>query len=322
VKADAYGLGADAVAARLVREGCRRFFVATLCEAQRLRARLPSASIYVLDGVGDGEADALGAARAVPVLSSLEQIARWRGRGHAALQVDTGITRLGLGRADVERIAREPRLLEGVKVELMLTHFACADEPEHPLNREQLRRFAELRARLPTAPTSMGNSAAIALGHDVCGDVGRAGIALYGGNPFVERANPFECVVTLLARILQVRTVDEDATVGYGATYAARARTRLATLGVGYADGYRRQLGNRGVAAIGGRRVPVVGRVSMDLMSIDVSAVPPEQAGEGDWVELIGPNVPLDEVAMAADTISYEILTGLGSRLRREYAGR
>jgi alanine racemase len=322
VKANAYGLGADEVAARLAREGCSRFFVATLAEAQRLRSRLRDVSIYVLDGVSDGEADAVAIARATPVLSSLEQIARWRGRGRAALHVDTGITRLGLGRADVEHLAREPQLLEGVDVELVLTHLACADEPEHPLNRDQLRWFAALRARLPAAPTSIGNSAAIALGRELCGDVGRGGIALYGGNPFAERANPFESVVTLLARILQVRTIDEDVTVGYGATYVARARTRVATLGVGYADGYRRRLGNRGVAAIAECRVPVIGRVSMDLTCIDVSGVPPEQVREGDWVELIGPHVPLDDVAAAADTISYEILTGLGSRLRREYVER
>lgn len=319
VKADAYGLGLEPIARRLLREGCRRFFVATLAEARQLRALTRDASIYVFDGVLDGEADALVAAGATPVLNSLEQIERWAGRGRALLHIDTGMARLGLTTAEVEVLAREPARLRGIDVEYTVTHLACADEPGHPLNREQLKRFDVLRALLPDAPTSIGNSAAIFIDEDHRGDLVRPGIALYGGNPFADRPNPMAPVVTLRARILQVRHVTEPLTVGYGATYAASAPARLAVLGVGYADGYPRAAGNIASAAVGGRRVPVVGRVSMDLLCVDVSNVPPRESSEGDWVELFGTEIGIDKVAAAAGTISYEILTGLGKRLHREY---
>jgi alanine racemase len=319
VKADAYGLGVEPVARRLAREGCSKFFVATLAEAQQLRPLLPDASIYVLDGVVGAEADAFVAERAIPVLNSLEQIERWGARGPAVLHVDSGMTRLGLTTAEVRQLAAEPARLGGLPVQYVLTHLACADEPGHPLNRSQLARFDHLRAQLPPAPTSIANSAAIFIDELHRGDLVRPGIALYGGNPFVDRANPMAPVVTLLGKILQIRQVDEGLTVGYGATYGVAPPTRLAVVGVGYADGYPRILGNRGSAAIAGRHVPVVGRVSMDLITVDVSNVPPAESRVGDWVELIGTEIGIDKVAAAADTISYEILTGLGKRLHREY---
>jgi alanine racemase len=319
VKADAYGLGVEPVARRLAREGCSKFFVATLAEAEQLRLLVPDASIYVFDGVIGAEADALVAARAIPVLNSLEQIERWGARGPAVLHVDTGMTRLGLATAEVQQLAAEPARLRGLSVQYVLTHLACADEPGHPLNRSQLARCDHLRAQLPPAPTSIGNSAAIFIDELHRGDLVRPGIALYGGNPFVDRANPMAPVVTLSGRILQIRQVDEGLTVGYGATYGVAPPTRLAVVGVGYADGYPRILGNRGSAAIAGRHVPVVGRVSMDLITVDVSNVPPAESRVGDWVELIGTEIGIDKVAAAANTISYEILTGLGKRLHREY---
>jgi alanine racemase len=322
VKADAYGLGVEAVVGRLLAEGCRRFFVATLAEAAALRAVADEPEIYVLEGVVGADADELVAARATPVLNSLEQVERWQGRGPAVLHVDTGMARLGMSAAEVGSLARRRELLARLEIEYVLTHLACADEPAHPLNREQLARFDRLRAELPAAPTSIGNSAAIFIDAAHRGDLVRPGIALYGGNPFNGRDNPMEPVATLSARILQIREVDEPLTVGYGATYGATPPARLATLGVGYADGYPRCLGNVGVAALGGRRVPVVGRVSMDLTCVDVTSVPREEARVGAWVELIGAQVPLDEVAAAAGTIGYEILTGLGRRLQREYVGR
>ncbi len=322
VKADGYGLGAEPIVRRLAGEGCRRFFVATLDEARRLRAAAGRAELYVLDGVLGDEADAFASAGARPVLNSLEQIARWGGRGAALLHIDTGMGRLGLSSAEVERLARDSALLAGVHVELVLTHLACADEPGHALNPLQLERFEALRRRLPTAPTSIGNSAAIFLGPEYRGDVVRPGIALYGGSPFaMDVPNPVLPVVRLEAKILQIRTIDDGQTVGYGATYGAQPPARLAVLGVGYADGYPRCLGNRGVAAVGGVRVPVVGRVSMDLVCIDVSSLPPSAVRVGDWAELIGATISVDEVAAAAGTISYEILTRLGSRLAREYVG-
>jgi alanine racemase len=320
VKADAYGLGVAPVARRLLREGCARFFVATAAEAAELRALATDAAIYVLDGARDGELDTLAAARATPVLCSLEQVERWQGR--ALLQLDTGMGRLGLSSRDVDELERRPELLARIDVELVVTHLACADEPEHPLNCLQLEAFERLRRRLPPGRVSIGNSAGTLTGGAQRGDVVRPGIGLYGGNPFADRPNPFEPVVRLLAPIVQIRDVDAVQTVGYGATFGIAPPARLAIVALGYADGYPRALGNRGVVAIAGRRAPVVGRVSMDLICCDVTALPRGFVRVGDPVEAIGPNVALDEVAAAAGTIGYEILTRLSPRLKREYRGQ
>jgi alanine racemase len=322
VKADAYGLGVAPVARRLLREGCTRFFVATAAEAAELRELAPDVAIYALEGARDGEVETLVAARATPVLCSLEQIERWRNRGRALLQIDTGMGRLGLSSRDVEELERRPDLLAGIDVELVVTHLACADEPEHPLNCLQLEAFDRLRRRLAAARVSIGNSAGTLTGGAQRGDVVRPGIGLYGGNPFADRPNPFEPVVTLHAPIVQIRDVDAAQTVGYGATFGIAPPARLAVVALGYADGYLRALGNRGVVAIAGRRAPVVGRVSMDLICCDVTALPHDLVRVGEPVEAVGPNVPLDEVAEAAGTIGYEILTRLSPRLKREYRGR
>jgi alanine racemase len=321
VKADAYGLGVAPVIQRLLREGCRQFFVATLAEAREARALAPDAEIAVFEGAVDGAPDALAALRVRPVLNSLEQVTRWRGRGRALLHIDTGMNRLGLSAADVAELAREGERLRGIELDYVMTHLACADEPEHPQNRAQLEAFDALRRQLPAARTSIGNSAGTLLDAAYRGDLVRPGIALYGGNPFSDRANPMEPVVTLVGRILQIREIGQPQPVGYGATYLAAPPARLAVVGVGYADGYSRSLGNRAAAAIGGERVPVVGRVSMDLICVDVGNLPREAVGVGGEVELIGPTVSVNEVAEAAGTISYEILTGLGRRLAREYRG-
>jgi alanine racemase len=317
VKANAYGLGVERVARRLLREGCKRFFVATLAEGRELRALAPDADIYIFEGAVEGGMAELAELRLRPALNTLAQIERWRGQGPAALHVDTGMNRLGLSAAEVAAVAGRSELLDGV--DLLLTHLACADEPDHPLNREQLERFDRARTQLPPLKTSIGNSAGTLLDAAYRGDVARPGIALYGGNPFSTRENPMECVATLTAPILQLRDIDRPETVGYGATYLASPPARIAVLGVGYADGYPRALSNRGVAAIRGRRVPVVGRVSMDLICVDVGGVPYDSARVGEPVELFGPTVGIDEVATAAGTISYEVLTGLGRRPVRDY---
>jgi len=317
VKADAYGLGIERVARRLLREGCRRFFVATLAEARELRAIATDADVYVFEGAVEGGVPALVEIRARPVLNTLAQVERWHGHGPAALHVDTGMNRLGLSAAEVAAIASRRELLAGL--DLVMTHLACADEPDHPMNREQLKRFDLARAQLPPLPTSIGNSAGTLIDAAHRGDVVRPGIALYGGNPFSALPNPMASVATLTAPILQLRDVERPETVGYGATYVASPPARLAVLGVGYADGYPRNLSNRGVAAVRGRRVPVVGRVSMDLVCVDVGALPRDDVRVGDAIELFGPTVGIDEVAAAAGTISYEILTGLGRRPAREY---
>jgi len=325
VKADAYGLGVGPVAKCLYDEGCRHFFVATLGEGVELREILGKAEIYVLEGVLEGHEHAVMEARLVPVLNSLEQVRRWTeqkhaGRYPAVLHIDTGITRLGLGAGEVEELAREESLLQGMRIAYVMTHLACADEPSDPLNAEQLRRFDALRRRLPEAKTCIGNSAGVLMGAGYRGDLARPGIALYGGNPFTDGThNPMEAVVRLQGVVIQVREVKEALSVGYGATHQTAPPARLATVGIGYADGYPLTLGNRGFGSLGGARAPVVGRVSMDLITLDVSDVAGEHARPGALVEFIGEDISLDELAEAAGTISYEILTRLGPRLHRTY---
>jgi alanine racemase len=319
VKADAYGLGVERVVRRLLREGCQRFFVATVAEAREVRALAPTAEIGVFEGALANTVAALVELDAQPVLNSVEQAERWRGRGRALLHIDTGMNRLGLSGGDVVALAIRKDILADLAIDFVMTHLACADEPDHPLNTDQLVRFDALRRQLPTAPTSIGNSAGTLLGGAYRGDLVRPGIALYGGNPFSDRPNPMECVATLTAPILQLRDIGEPQTVGYGATYLAAPPARLAVVRIGYADGYPRSLGNVGTVALHGRRVPVVGRVSMDLICVDVSGLSRDQARIGDPVELIGPTVGVDEVAAAAGTIRPAILTGLGSRPARLY---
>jgi alanine racemase len=319
VKADAYGLGLTRVAGRLLREGCRRFFVATLAEARELRALAPDVEIGVFEGALPGTDKALADIEARPVLNSLEQIERWRGKGRALLHLDSGMNRLGLSAADVAQLEERKDLLATLTPDFVLTHLACADEPGHPMNAEQLVRFEQLRRLWPDVRTSIGNSAGLLTDAAHRGDLARPGIALYGGNPFSDRPNPMEGVASLTAPILQVRDLAEAAPVGYGASYVASPPARIAVVGIGYADGYPRSLGNAGTAAVHGTRVPVVGRVSMDLITVDVGGLPPDTVKAGDPVELIGPAIGVDEVAAAAGTISYEILTGFGRRLMREY---
>lgn len=322
VKANAYGLGVEAVARRLLAEGCREFFVATAAEGVELRRTVRQARIFVFEGVCDGAAATLAAADLVPVLNSLEQIGRWRDSGRpAALHVDTGMARLGLSATEVAALAERPERLRGIRIDLVMTHLACADEPAHDLNSEQLERFERMRARLPAAPASIGNSAGIFLGAEYRGDLVRPGIALYGGNPFVDRANPVEPVAALQARVIQLRDIDVAQTVGYGATHDAHPPASLAVVGVGYADGYPRCLGGRAFASVGGVRVPVVGRVSMDTLCLDVTKLPDGAIETGQRIELFGTDISVDELAEQSGTISYEILTGLGARLRREYVG-
>ena len=321
VKADAYGLGLGPIAGRLAAVGCRSFFVATLDEGLRLRRLVPDGRVFVLQGIG-GAIGACREAHLIPVLNSLADVRDWAAHGGgaaAALQLDTGMTRSGLDARETAALAAEPALLGELKLELLLTHLACADDVLHPQNLEQLQRFNALKAKLPPMPTSIGNSAGMLLGPEFRGDLVRPGIALYGGRPFLSGVNPMRPVVRLEARVLQVRELTEDAAIGYGATYRARAPARIAVLGAGYADGYPRALGGRGFAFAAGRRVPVVGRVSMDLTTIDVSELRADALGPGDYVDLIGGGVPLDDAAALAGTISYELLTGLAARLLRRW---
>lgn len=324
VKADAYGLGMAQVAPALARAGCRTFFVARLEEGIGLRARLPEARIFVLDGVGPGEAETFRAERLVPVLNHVGQIDRWREEARragepleAALHVDTGMTRLGLLPEDALALAAAD--LEGIRLVLLMSHMACADEPEHPLNQQQLQLFRALRARFAEVPASLAASSSIFLGSDFHFDLLRPGVALYGVNPTPHAPNPMRPVVELRAPVLQLYELREPRSVGYGATRRLQPGTRVATVAAGYADGILRAASNQATARFDGYELPLIGRVSMDLICVDVSAVPAGRLSEGSELALISGPDGVDRLAAAAGTIGYELLTRLGSRLERVY---
>lgn len=296
VKANAYGLGAVPVARRLVAEGCRRFFVATEREGMELRPALPQdAELFVFAG----EAQAPGL---IAVANQPQQLRD----GPLALHVDTGMQRLGF---QPEELPAHPP----AQLRLLISHLACADTPEHPLNARQQTRFEAVKRRFPGVPASLANSAGILNG--VPG-VGRPGIGLYGGNPWAERPNPMRCVATLEGQVLQMRHVRAGEAIGYGGAGSLGRDGVVAIVGIGYADGVPRLLSGGGAVAHHGRRLPFVGRVSMDLTQVDATGA---ALRKGDWVEFFGAQISVDEVARQAQTIAYEILTGIGGRVRRRY---
>jgi alanine racemase len=328
VKADGYGCGAIKVARRLYAEGCRVFFVARADEGFALKPHLPEAEVCVLDGLTPGLVNDYAEAGVTPVLNDPGQVEAWTGYCAAnelslpvVIHVDTGMNRLGLGEADAMALADEPDALRAFSDALVMSHLVLSEEPGHPINAAQLAAYERIRARFPNTKASLANSSGIFLGPAYHFDLVRPGYALYGGNPTPGKPNPMRPAVQLLARILQLREVDNAGTVGYGATARIGAGGRVATIAVGYADGYLRSLSNRGEAWIGPHRVPLIGRVSMDLVTLDVSSVPPEACQIGDWVELIGANIPIDAIADRAGTNGYEILTSLGPRYHRSYLG-
>jgi alanine racemase len=326
VKADAYGTGALRVAPCLFAAGCRHFFTAHLDEALALRPLLPGALLAPLNGLLAGTEQAYLAAAIDPVLSSLDEVGRWaalaRDQGRrlpALLHVDTGLARLGLEPAEVAALADRPELLAGIRVRYVMTHLAAAELSDHPGNREQLRRFDAACAMLPPAPRSIANSSALFLGEAFRSDLARPGAALYGINPTPDRPNPMRPVVRLRARVLQVRAVAGGDGVGYNATWRAPRPSRIAILGVGYADGWPRALSNRGMACFEGASLPLVGRVSMDLSAYDVTDQP--RVRPGDWLDLLGPHGGVDQVAAQAGASPYEIMTSLGRRYQRVWHG-
>jgi alanine racemase len=327
VKADSYGLGAAEVARVLVKEGCDTFFVAHAGEGLALRAELGNGpAIYVLNGTPPGAEVEAAAAGLITVANSLEQLAAWRATARTmgrklpvALQVDSGMSRLGMMPSEVETLAGDAGLLEGLEVKLVMSHLACADEPEHPANAAQKQAFDTLRAMLPAAPASLANSSGIFLGADYHYDLARPGAALYGINPTPGHANPMRQVVRLDAKVIQTRTLDKNIGIGYGHTFRTTGPLRAATISLGYADGWHRRAAAG--AYFNGVRLPFIGRVSMDSIIIDISALPEGALKAGDLVELIGSHQTVDDVAGHAGTIGYEVLTGLGHRFHRIYEG-
>lgn len=333
VKADAYGLGMAQAAPVLARAGCKTYFVATLAEGKELRALLPHAVIYVLSGLMPGTTAIYRAYDLRPVLNSAKELADWAAfcsaQGEAlpcAVHIDSGMNRLGLSAREVEEVADAHDLWRAFDLALVMSHLACSDEPEHPKNEAQRTIFERLRSRLPKALASLANSAGILLGRHYLYDLVRPGLALYGGHPRRAGQNPFQSVVHLQGRILQVRRVAPGETIGYGATRTVTQASRVAVVSVGYADGVFRALsagdGKEGLAVYAGRYpAPILGRVSMDLITVDVTDVPEAAAQRGAWVELIGANVPAHVMAHHAGTIDYEVLTNLGRRALRRYIG-
>jgi alanine racemase len=330
IKADAYGCGIEPVARVLGGAGCKTFFVADLAEARRARAIVPDAAIYVLNGLLPGTAPAFPEIRARPVIGSLVELAEWdafcsanQWHGGAALHVDTGMNRLGVS-AD-EAAALAPRIrTENHGITLLMSHLVCADQPEHPLNERQMKLFREIRVLYRGIPSSLANSSGIFLGSSAHCDVVRPGAALFGVNPTPGHRNPIRPVIGLQARIVQVRSVPKGETVGYNATWTTKHPTRVAVVAVGYADGYPRATSATDAspgadAIVSGMRCPLAGRVSMDLLAIDITALPNHSVRRGDLVTLIGGEIGVDEVAQAAGTIGYEVLTGLGRRYHRIY---
>jgi alanine racemase len=317
VKADAYGLGAKQVASTLQKAGCSRFYVAWVEEGAALRRELgPAPEILVFHGVTPDTLNLFQMYALQPVLNHLEQIDLWTSSNvqprPAALHVDTGMNRLGVSRA---HWAAAARMLP--KPSRLISHLACGDETS-PANAAQLSRFTEARAHWPCVPASLAASGGAYLGKDYHFDEIRPGIALYGGGPTPADGSAPHTVVTLTAPILQVRDAHKGETVGYGGSWTAGSDCQLATIGLGYADGYLRSASNSGRVFVEGQKRPIVGRVSMDLIVIDVTGL---SVSPGDEIEIIGPNMPLPEVAGAMGTIDYEILTRLGARLDRRYSG-
>ena len=328
VKANAYGLGVEEVSATLADAGCSHFFVATLPEAIELRQTLTSQFIYVFDGVQPGEEIAFLDYNIVPVLNSTAQFERWEAIAQeteaaaSVLHIDTGMNRLGISIDEAEKLAMTPERLEATQVRFIMSHLACASNPDSPLNAMQLERFDHIRRCFPNLPASLANSAGILLDEHYHHDLGRPGCALYGINPFDGQTPcPVEPVVTLSAPILQIRTtLEENEPVGYGADVTVPKGTRIATVGIGYADGIHRILSGKDFYGfIGNHKAPVIGRISMDLMTLDVSHIPEASLSEATRVELINNQQTVNDVAELAGTIGYEIFTSIKARVSRVY---
>ena len=324
VKADAYGLGAAHVAPALFAAGCRHFFVAHLEEGIALRRALPNAAvIYIMHGVFPGGEPACIAHDLVPVSNSPAQLARWAEQARrsdrrlpAIIQVDTGMARFGVDPTDLAALADDLRALA---LHFVMSHLACADTPGDPANADQRARFDAARAQLPSAPATLAASSGIYLGPPFHYDLVRPGAALYGVAPTPGAPNPMRAVIRLDAKIVQLRDVPAGTPIGYGHSARTTAPARLATIAVGYADGYLRSGSSHGAAWFGDIALPIMGRVSMDSIVLDASAAPANALREGSTVELIGPHRGVDAVAADADTIGYEVLTSLGRRYHRRY---
>lgn len=326
VKANAYGLGMKKIVSALTTEGCSEFFVAQVEEGIFLRELFPKIKIYILNGALTKTEKLLENYKLIPVLNDPGQINRWNALAYslgrplsAAIHVDTGINRLGLTPIQFNEFASNthPALL--FEITLCLSHLACADESNNPKNKQQLKSFIEMRRKFPFGRASFANSSGIFLGKNYHFDLCRPGIALYGGNPTPYLSNPMKPVVRLQGRILQIRTLNKHETVGYGATYSLKKNSRVGTVATGYADGYLRSNVGKRKIHINGFEAPIIGRISMDMITVDLSKLPEHVVHPGMLVDLIWDDWTIDDLANTANTISNEILTALGERITRVY---
>ncbi|MBE8191108.1 MAG: alanine racemase [Alphaproteobacteria bacterium] len=322
VKADAYGLGLEAVAPALSKAGCVDFFVAQISEALQLRGLLPDATIYVLNGLGDTPA-IFTKNNLIPCLINIEQIKLWQKAGDnpAALMLDIGFNRLGLAATDLLDLASDPTLFEGWQLKMIIGHLACSDDPDHPMNRAQAETFRDACATLPDAPKSLANSGGVLLGADYHFDMARCGIALYGGM----EADGIKPVATLTAPLLQIRQIVQGESVGYSASFTASHDMQIGIIALGYGDGIPHRFGTKAQAVplwLAEQAVPIIGKISMDTLAVNLTNLPlsghlPPQIG--DMVEVFGTHNPLPHLAKAGDTTAYELLTRLGKRTKRLY---
>jgi alanine racemase len=326
LKAHAYGCGKLEVFQTLFDQGCRTFFVATPDEALTLRKLSDEVDLIVLGGVYDGAEQTFREGNITPVLNSIGDIERWASfarkkeqRLPAVIHFDTAMNRLGLGADETERLIAAPALHEALNVKIVMSHFACSDEKDHPLNEAQAARFARIAKAFPNAQKSLSNSSGIFRSKDWHYDLVRPGYAMYGGNPTPEKSNPMNAVVKLDVRVLQTRNVKKGESAGYNATYVFEKDTTLATVSMGYADGFLRSGSNSANLYWKGRPCPIVGRVSMDLIIVDTGNLT-DGPKTGEWLEVLGPHQDVDQLATACNTIGYEILTSLRrSRYHRSY---
>lgn len=336
VKADAYGTGIEDAGEALFMAGARDFFVATVDEGVTLRPYAPDARIFVLSGVWPGTERRLFENDLVPVISSEEQLAFWMavladyGDYPCALNVDTGFNRLGLSMEEAMALADDVSRPASFAPVLVMSHLACSDDHSSEMNKQQLESFRQVSAAYEGIDSSLAASGGIFLGSDYHFDLTRPGIALYGGEAVNGLANPMRPVVIAEARIIQVRTAKAGESVGYGRALQLTRDSRLAVVSAGYADGYLRSQSSGGVPLrqvvpeggygfLAGRKIPIAGRITMDLTIFDVTDLPENAVRAGDYVELFGNNVLVDDVARSAGTIGYEILTSIGLRHERRY---
>ena len=332
VKADAYGIGVEPATAALAQAGCRTFFVALLDEALKVRTVAADAAVYVLNGLNTGTADAFREIDARPVLGSMPEIDEWDAAARAAkeplpaaIHIDTGMSRHGLSADEANALAGRLKSL-AFKPALVMSHLARADEADQPMTARQISDFKTLAAKFPGLPASLANSAGLLAHPDARFDLVRPGISLYGGRALIEGDNPMKAVVRLDVKVVQVRSGKAGDTVGYGGEFKLLRDSRLAVISAGYADGIPRASGStnekKGIeAVIAGKRCPVLGRISMDLMVIDVTDLPAGAIKRGDLGTLLGDGISVDDLAAPSGTVGYEILTRLGSRYRRTYIG-